>query len=195
MNRKNICITLIPSPLTPLDLEEVRNELRNRPEEGRDVAVVCLGKELAVDGWLEEWNRLRSKGDFPNKIEAIELRSDPKYGGFFTHEAARASVRFQRSGEDVTTVIEDFISPTILQRLEQQAGPLLRPQITGWRAMVDSVMVDANYNGQVFNICLADVPEKKNDLVAGKYSVKSAEGARAAVKITDMLGEEVLVVE
>jgi len=36
---------------TPLDLEEVKNELSNRPEESRDIVVVCLGKELAVDGW------------------------------------------------------------------------------------------------------------------------------------------------
>lgn len=42
--------------------------------------MVCLGKETAVDGWLEEWNRLRKKGDVPNRIEVIELRTDPKYG-------------------------------------------------------------------------------------------------------------------
>jgi hypothetical protein len=84
---------------------------------------------------------------------------------------------------------------TAIERLEQQAGPLLRPQITDWRVMVDCVMIDVNYDGQVFNICLADVPEKKSDLVEGKYRLSTAEGAKIAVKITDMLGEEVLVVE
>jgi len=60
--------------------------------------------------------------------------------------------------------------------------------------MVDSVMIDNAYDGKVFNIALADVPAKKNDLVEGKYLVEVAEGAKVAVKVTDMLGEEVLVV-
>jgi len=190
-------VKIIPfnHPLTPLDLEEVKNELSNRPDESRDIAVVCLGKELAVDGWLEDWNRIRRKGDFPNKIEVIELRTDPKYGGFFVHEPAQAAVKFERSGNGVTITVENFISPTIIKRLEQHAGgPLLKPQITDWRAMVDSIMIDTNYDGQVFNITLADVPEKKSDLVKGSYRVNAPEGATVAVKITDMLGEEVLVV-
>jgi len=91
--------------------------------------------------------------------------------------------------------VEIFPSPTIIQRLEQQAGgPLLKPQIRDWRAMVDSIMIDSNYDGQVFNITLADVPEKKSDLVKGTYRMETPEGAMLAVKITDMLGEEVLVV-
>ena len=48
---------------------------------------------------------------------------------------------------------------------------------------------------KVFNITLADVPEKKNDLVEGKYVVEAKKGATVAVKVTDMLGEEVLVIE
>ncbi len=194
LGKRLVKITPFNHPLTPLDLEEVRQELTNRPEEGRDIAVVCLGKELAVDGWLEDWNRIRRQGDFPNKIEVIELRTDPKYGGFFVHEPDQAAVKFERAEGSVTITIENFLSPTILQRLEQQAaGPLLKPQITDWRSMVDSVMIDANYDGQVFNITLADVPEKKSDLVKGTYRVAAPAGAAVAVKITDMLGEEVLV--
>ena len=99
--------------------------------------------------------------------------------------------------EGVEITIEDFISPTILERLRQQNknNPLFQPQIDDWRAMVDSVMIDSAYDGEVFNIALADVPAKKNDLVEGKYVVDVAEGAHAAVKVTDMLGEEVLVID
>ena len=61
--------------------------------------------------------------------------------------------------------------------------------------MVDSVMIDTDYNGSVFNITLADVPERKNDLVEGKYTVEARKDATIAVKVTDMLGEEVLVVK
>lgn len=193
LGKKLIKITPFTHPLSPLDLEEIKSELKNRPEEERDIVVVSLGKELAVDTWLEEWNRLRKQGDFPNKIDVIELRSDPRYGGFFTHKPAQAKVNIQRTGKGIEVTVESYISPTIIERLKQQAG-ILTPQIDDWRAMVDSVMLDPAYNGEVFNVVLADVPEKKSDLVAGKYSLPAPEGeTTVAVKITDMLGEEVLI--
>jgi hypothetical protein len=42
---------------------------------------------------------------------------------------------------------------------------------------------------------LADVPEQKNDVVKGKCVVEAKKGAMVAVKVTDMLGEEVWVVK
>jgi adenine-specific DNA-methyltransferase len=196
LGKKLVKIVPFNHPVTPLDLEEVKNELRNRPQEERDIVVVGLGKEMAVAAWLEEWNKLRKQGNFPNKIEVIELRSDPKYGGFFTHEPAKAKVSFKRIKDTVEITIDDFISPTILERLRQQNkdNPLFQPQISDWRSMVDSVMIDADYDGKVFNITLADVPERKNDLVEGKYSVEAKKGATVAVKVMDMLGEEVLMI-
>jgi len=187
-------VKIIPfgHPLTVLDLEELKRELAARPDEERDVVVVCLGKELAVEAWLEEWNRLRKKGDVPNKIEVIELRTDPKYGKFIAHQPARAKVSIRRVKDKLVIEIEDFISPAILERLSQQEG-VLKPKITDWRAMVDSVMIDPAYDGKVFNIALSDVPEKKSDLVAGHYELPAPKGKTiVAVKITDMLGEEVL---
>lgn len=195
LGKKLVKIVPFNHPVTPLDLEEVRNELKNRPEEERDIVVVGLGREYAVQAWLEEWNKLRKQGGIPNKIEVIELRSDPRYGGFFTHEPARAKVTFKRAKDNVEVAIDDFISPTILERLRQQNkdNPLFQPQVSDWRSMVDSVMIDADYDGEIFNITLADVPERKNDLVEGKYTVEAKKGATLAVKLTDMLGEEVLV--
>ncbi|MBN2117971.1 MAG: site-specific DNA-methyltransferase [Anaerolineales bacterium] len=216
LGKKLVKITPFNHPITALDLEEVKNELNVRPEEERDIVVVGLGKEYAVDAWLEEWNKLRRKDKFPNRIEVIELRSDPKYGGFFTHEPAQAKVSFRVLESDgspskkrgktqeqapglhnrhVEITIDDFISPTILERLKQQNkdNPLFQPQVSDWRSMVDSVMIDADYGGKVFNITLADVPERKNDLVQGKYVVEAKRGTTIAVKVTDMLGEEVLI--
>lgn len=181
-------------PLTLLDLEEIKRELGARADEERDICVVCLGKEIAVDGWIEDWNRLRRQGDVPNKIDVIELRTDPRYGKFFVHQPAAAKVSIKRDQGTIRVEIKDFISPTIIERLKQQAGPLLTPQIDDWRAMVDSVMIDLAYNGEVFNVAFADVPPKKSDLVAGQYDLAAPEGETTiAVKTTDMLGEEVLV--
>ena len=176
-------------PLTLLDLQLLQDELKARPDEERDVVAVCLGKETATDGWLEEYNKRRPI----NKIEVIELRTDQKYGKFFVHQPAQAQVNVARRDGNIVVEIEDFISPTIVERLEMDT-PLFKAQILDWRAMVDVVMVDTAYDGEVFNIALSDVPERKNDLVEGRYEVEAPEGeTTAAMKIVDMLGEEVLV--
>jgi DNA modification methylase len=195
LGKKLVRIVPFGHPLTLLDLEEIKRELSARPEEERDICVVCLGKEAAADGWLEDWNRLRKQGDVPNKIEVIELRTDPRYGKFFVHQPATARVNITRDQDKIKVEIQDFISPTIIERLKQQSG-ILTPQIDDWRSMVDSVMIDLAYNGEVFNVAFSDVPAKKSDLVTGSYELDAPkEETTIAVKITDMLGEEVLVTQ
>lgn len=55
-------------------------------------------------------------------------------------------------------------------------------------------MIDTAYDGKIFNVVLSDVPEKKNDLIDGSYTLAAPTGkTTVAVKIIDMLGEEVLV--
>jgi hypothetical protein len=166
--------------------------LSARPNEERDV-VVCLGKELSVDAWLADWNRLRKRGDVPNKIEIIELRTDSKYGKFIAHQPARVKVDITRKAETLVVEIKDFISPSIIERLQSQAG-LLQSKIDDWRAIVDCVIIDPAHDGKVFNIALADVPEKTSDFVQARYELDAPKGkTTVAVKITDMLGEEVVV--
>ncbi len=191
---KNL-VKIVPftHPLTPLDLEELKRELDARPGEERGVTLVCLGKEPATDPWIENWNRLRRGKVTVNRIEVIELRTDPKYGKFFQHTPARARARVIRKGESVVVEIVDFVSPSIVERLHAQDG-VLQPKIDDWRAMVDCVMIDADYDGRVFRIALSDVPERKTDLVAGRYELAAEKvGHTVAVKVVDMLGEEVLV--
>jgi len=195
---KNL-VKIIPfnHPLTPLDLEEIKRELNNRPDETRSITVVSLGKEISVDAWLEEWNRFRKQRDIPNKIDLIELRTDPKAGGFFAHQPDQAEVEMKHVKDLLHVEIKSFISPTIIQRLNQQSG-VLTPQIDDWRAMVDSVMIDTDYDRKVFNIVHADIPERKTDLVAGFYDFDFPKGKKkttVAVKITDMLGEELLYMQ
>lgn len=180
-------------PLSVPDLEDLKKELSARPNEERDVVVVCLGKELTVDAWLADRNLLRKRGDVPNKIEIIELRTDPKYGKFIARQPARAKVDIARKADKLVVEIKDFISPSIIERLQSQAG-LLQPKIDDWRAMVDCVMIDPAHDGKVFNIALADVPEKKTDFVQARYELDAPKGkTTVAVKITDMLGEEVII--
>ena len=70
---------------------------------------------------------------------------------------------------------------------------LFEEQITDFRAQIDVVLFDFNFDGKVFNVCFSDIPAKKKDLVKGKYEFETAN--KIAVKIIDMLGEELLIVE
>ena len=70
---------------------------------------------------------------------------------------------------------------------------MFRAQITDWRAVVDCILIDTQYDGQVFNVALADVPERKQDPVNGRYELPAPlAGSTVAVKIIDMLGEELI---
>jgi DNA modification methylase len=179
-------------PLSPVDLESIKNELGARPDEDRSVTVVCLGAELAAKKWIDDWNRLRRGRNAINRIEYIELRSDAKHGGWIKHEPASAKVDIKREDGRVVVDIRDFVSPAIVERLRRQTG-VTKPKIDNWRAMVDSVMIDTDYDGKVFDVVLSDVPERKQDFVAGRYEMPASDEATLAVRITDMLGEEVLV--
>jgi adenine-specific DNA-methyltransferase len=184
-------VKIIPfnHPLTPLDLDSIKQELERRPEEERDIEVVALGMELAARAWLENYNRNRPL----NKFHLIELRTDAKYGGFIKHEPLEASVVVQRVDDNIKIEITDVFSPTIVKRLNMEQG-LFRAQIDDWRAVVDCVLIDTDYDGEVFNIRHADVPEKKTDLVQGQYSLPATKKSNTvAIKIIDMLGEELIV--
>lgn len=176
-------------PLAPLDLEALRAELKTRPDEERDILVVCLGIQHDARQWVENYNRNRPV----NRLHVIELRTDRKYGGFIKHEPMSADVVVSREGETLVVDIRDVLSPTILQRLNLDQG-LFRASIPDWRAVVDCVLIDSQYDGELFNVALSDVPERKQDLVLGRYELPAPPpGSRVAVKIIDMLGEELLL--
>ena len=187
-------VKIIPfnHPLTPLDLEDLKRELNARPDEDRDITLVSLGIELAAQKWLDDWNRHR-KGGTPNRINVIELRTDPKYAGFIKHDPATAKVSINRAKDKIKVEIKGFISPTIVKRLDMEQN-IFKAEIKDWRSMVDCVMIDPAYSGDVFNVTLSDVPVKKADVVSGSYDFPAPNGkTTVAVKIIDMLGEEVLM--
>jgi len=189
----NKLVKIIPfnHPLSPPDIEEVKRVLTSRPEEERNVVMVCLGTEIAARAAIEQHNKNRPI----NKLEIIELRTHPKYGGIIKHEPLSAEISVSRDADEVLITINDVLSPSILQRLNKDEG-LFRAQITDWRAQVDTVLIDTDYNGEIFNVVHSDVPERKKDLVVGKYRLRSPKKeASIAVKIIDMLGEEFIWVE
>lgn len=188
-------VKIIPfeHPLTLFDLKELEKELESRPDEDRSITIICLGIEIKANEWINDWNRLRKGTQAINHIELIELGTDPKYGSFIKHDSAKADIDIEFDNDIIKIKINDFISPTIIKRINQQSESI-KPIIQKWQQMVDCVMIDTDYNGEVFNIVVSDVPQKNNELVKDYYELPASNIDRTvAVKIIDMLGEEIIV--
>ncbi len=192
LGKKLVKVVPLNHPCTLLDIQAVETELKNRPDEDRDITMISLGKDSNVDKYLADYN----KRNAVNKIDLIELRTDEKYGNFLIHQPAWADVKINKiDGDKISVKLDNFNSPTIIQRLKLDET-IFRERVTDFRAMIDVLLIDTNYNGEVFNICYSDVPTKKTDLINGSYELPvSPESKQVAVKIIDMLGEEVLTVE
>ena len=177
----------LTKPLTPLDIQTIKDELENRPEESRNITVFCYGINSNIQAELKEENRRRAV----NKIFVRDIGSE----GITTFEPASAEVNFEREGDSVKITIADYISPTILARMDIDRT-IFDEQIDDFRTQIDCVLIDTDYTGEHFKIVESDVPEKKDDFVEGEYTVSLPRpNARVAVKIIDMLGEETVVME
>ena len=177
----------LTKPLTPLDIQTIKDELENRPDESRNITVFCYGINSNIQAELKEENRRRAI----NKIFVRDIGSE----GITTFEPASAEVNFEREEDSVKITISEYISPTILARMDIDRT-IFDEQIDDFRAQIDCVLIDTDYTGEHFKIVESDVPEKKDDFVEGEYTViLPRPDARIAVKIIDMLGEETVVTE
>ena len=173
-------------PLNRQDLSLIEEEIRtSRPDDTRDIAVFCNGCELGV---LAELDRRKRP---VNKIIVRDIQKD----GITTEKPAEAEVSISKRGKKVKISILDYISPSILARMELDRT-IFNEQIDDFRAQIDCALFDTDYNGKHFNIVESDVPGKKSDYVRGDYEFALPRpGARVAVKIIDMLGEETIIVK
>ena len=192
-------IAELNKPLTRLEIQEIKDEITNvRPEEERNILVICSGSE---QGLLEEVQSQNRKLPI-NKIVIQDIQKD----GVFEYIPAEATAEIKRippisdeidplKGVRCKVTITDYFSPTILQRLNLDRT-VFDEFISDFRSQIDVVLIDFNYSGETFNICHSDVPKKKTDLVSGEYEFDLPNpNGKIALKIVDMLGEEVLVVE
>ena len=173
-------------PLNRMDIQIIKDEIaHNRPDETRDIAVFCNGSEMDI---IDELAQERSP---INKITICDIQQD----GVTTDQPAEADVQIAKKGKKATIKIADYISPAILARMEIDRT-FFNEQIGDFRAQIDYVLIDTDYNGENFNIVVNDLPQRRSDFIKGKYELTLPRaGAKVAVKIVDMLGEEVIVVE
>lgn len=149
-------------------------EARQRESPGRpvlDVKLVCMGHEPDLKAALEE----QLKG-LDVRVEVVDILRD-KSGLVFRRDAEAEVVR-----DGAMLAIRAFYPMNLLKKLQLQ-----EESVEDWRELVESVMVDFNYDGAVFTPSVVDVPEG-NALVKGTYAIPEGAGT-IRVKITDVLSE------
>lgn len=184
-NNQLVKIVDLSKPLTQLDIQIIEDEIKKgRPDEIRDIVVFCNGSELEIA------NELAKERRPINKIIIRDIQQD----GMITYQPAEADIEINKRGRKAEIRITDYISPTILARLDIDRT-VFNERLDDFRAQIDCVFIDTDYNGSNFRVVASDIPEERDDLIKGKYELRLPRiGAKVAVKIVDMLGEEVLEV-
>ena len=172
-------------PLNRLDIQIVKDEIQNnRPDETRDITIFCNGSEI------ELITELANEKSPINKITVCDIQQD----GVITDQPAEAEIQVSKQGKKATVKIISYISPSILARMDIDRT-LFNEQIEDFRAQIDFVLIDTDYNGEIFNIVESDLPQRKTDFIKGEYELTLLRAdAKVAVKVVDMLGEEVIEV-
>ena len=168
-------------PLNRLDIQLIRDEIQNnRPDETRNIHVFCNGSEIELITEL-------AKDKTPiNKFIIQDILQD----GVITNKPVEAETEIVRTKKEVVVKIINFISPSILARLDIDRT-LFDEQIDDFRAQIDYVLIDTNYKKNIFNTVHCDVPNKKTDYIKAEYKLNLPRvNSTVAIKIVSMLGEE-----
>ena len=153
--------------------EKRKEENPNQPVER--ITIVCMGHEPDLKGAMEQ-----ELTDYKVDIQIMDILRD------------KADLQLKRDSEAEIVreggklVIRAFYPMNLMQKLSLQ-----KEYVEDWRQLVDSIMIDWNYDGVVMQPAVADVPGK-SELVKGVYNIPEDSGT-IKVKITDLLSESLEV--
>lgn len=153
--------------------EKRKEENPNQPVER--ITIVCMGHEPDLKGAMEQ-----ELTDYKVDIQIMDILRD------------KADLQLKRDSEAEIVrkggklVIRAFYPMNLMQKLSLQ-----KEYVEDWRQLVDSIMIDWNYDGVVIQPTVTDVPGK-NELVKGIYDIPEGSGT-IKVKITDLLSESLEV--
>lgn len=166
---------------TKSDLEELKANLPYQKFEKRKaenpldpverITIVCMGHEPDVKPSLEQ-----DLNNYNIDIEILDILKD------------KSDLQFKRDSEAVIDIeenkliIKEFYPMNLLQKLSLQ-----KEYVEDWKQMVESVMIDWNYDGAVMEPKEIDIAEK-NELVKGEYDIPE-NATNIKIKITDLLSE------
>lgn len=166
---------------TKADLEELKANLpystyeKRKAENPRQpvelITIVCMGHEPDLKASLEH-----SLSEYKIDVQIVDILRD-KSELQLKREAEAEIVR-----EGGKLVIRSFYPMNLLQKLSLQ-----KEYVDDWKQLVESIMIDWNYDGVVMQPIVIDIPDKK-EFVTGIYDIPEDAGT-IKVKITDLLSE------
>ena len=166
---------------TKADLEELKANLPYRTYEKRKaesptqpvekITIVCMGHEPDLKASLEQ-----ELSEYKLDIEIVDILRDKKD----LQLKREAEAEIAKEGNKL--VIRSFYPMNLMQKLSLQ-----KEYVEDWRQLVESIMIDWNYDGVVMQPTVTDVPGK-NEIVSGIYDIPEDAGT-IRVKITDLLSE------
>ena len=134
------------------------------------IRLVCMGHEPALDAELKKMIPYNIEVEI---LDILREKSDLRF-------KRDAEAKIQRTKKKL--IIEKFYPMNLMEKLSMQ-----KEKVKDWREMVESVMIDFNYDGSVFTPTVTDIPEK-DEFVKGEYDIPEDAGT-IRVKITDLLSE------
>ncbi|WP_439033535.1 hypothetical protein ABEV81_02285 [Bacillus paranthracis] len=152
--------------------EKRKKENPNHPVE--DILLVCMGHvpDLAAS--------LKTEIPFKVNVEVVDILLDKSHLEF--KRDAEAEIKII----DNQLVIKNFFPMNLLQKLS-----VMKENVNEWRELVESIMIDWDYDGAVLEPMELDIPSKA-DFVKGVYDIPKDAGT-IRVKITDVLSESLEV--
>lgn len=151
------------------------------------VIVICSGMELDVRDFLKKENKTGVE------IKIYDILTDTK--DLIFKQYPESKVKVAAKGTKLSVEVQEFYSPLLMRKLELENGKVLKKEreakVKDFKQIIDSVAIDVDYDGKLFNAEVMDLPEKK-DVIKGKYEWEYPKKGKytVAVKIIDVLGEE-----
>ena len=152
-----------------------RRKADNPSEPVERITLVCMGHEPDLKAAL-----VAATTGYKLDIKIVDILRD-KADLQLKREAEALIVR-----EGNKLIIKEFYPMNLMQKLSLQ-----KEYVEDWKQLVESVMIDFNYDGAVLQPSIMDIPAK-NEYVIGEYDIPEDAGT-IKVKITDLLSESLEV--
>lgn len=148
--------------------DQRKSEAPNKPVES--IMLICMGHEPDLKAHLIQ------ESGYKLDVEVVDVLRD------------KANIQFKRDSEAKITVangkltVENFYPMNLLQKLSLQ-----KEAVSEWRELVESIVIDWNYDGSAMEPTVLDIPAK-DEFVVGQYDIPDGAGT-IKIKITDLLSE------
>jgi len=141
----------------------------NKPVE--KLLLICMGHEPDLAASLQ-----KEMHPYKLDVEVVDILRD------------KSNLEFKRDSEAEVVIekgvlkVKQFYPMNLLQKLS-----LMKDNVDDWKELTESVKIDFNYDGVVFEPAIVDVP-MKDETVKGEYTIPEDAGT-IHIKITDLLSE------